>query len=354
MLSPLERIAYTARQGARVAWFMGHYFASEKYRKTVPEADTSRERPRKPGPGAQRIFAEMGALFARDLANAERGLYPLPRDHDRNLINISRRFFADLPIAAERKAERRGTEIYSPELARELPAYFLQNFHFQTGGYLTEESARLYDMQVEVLFSGTANAMRRQCLVPIAEFIQGRNQRELKLLDVACGTGRFVRFVKQAFPRLGVTASDLSQAYLDEARRHLRPLAGVDFRQAAAEALPFADESFDIVTAIYLFHEVPPKVRRDIAREFVRVLKPGGLLAFMDSLQIGDAPDFDGMLERFPLNFHEPYYAGYIREDLPALFAEAGLSHVASRPEFLSKLVVCRKPSALEEDEIRE
>ena len=42
------------------------------------------------------------------------------------------------------------------------------------------------------------------------------------------------------------------------------------------------------MTALFLFHEVPPAVRRTIAGEFARVLRPGGLLVFMDSLQLGD------------------------------------------------------------------
>jgi ubiquinone/menaquinone biosynthesis C-methylase UbiE len=342
-MSLLERVSYTARQGARVAWYMGHYFASQRYRAEVTAPDIRTEKPRKPGPGLARIMEEMGELFARDLANAERGLYPLPRDYDPQPIRRSRHYFSDLPVAARRRAERRGTEIYSPERAQELPAYFLQNFHFQTGGYLTEESAKLYDTQVEVLFSGTANAMRRQCLVPIAEFMKGRDQRNTKLLDVACGTGRFVRFVKQAYPRLRVTASDLSETYLEEAKEHIKPYSGVAFKQAKAEALPFEDASFDIVTSIYLFHEVPPKVRREIAHEFARVLKPGGLLVFMDSVQSGDKPGFEGLLESFPISFHEPYYPSYTKEDLSAIFAEAGLQTQKQEPIFLSKLVVARK-----------
>jgi ubiquinone/menaquinone biosynthesis C-methylase UbiE len=260
----------------------------------------------------------------------------------REVIARSRQFIADLPVAAERKAEGRGTEVYSPALAEELPAYFLQNFHFQTGGYLTEESAKLYDLQVEVLFSGTANAMRRQCLVPIAKYLHGRDQRTCALLDVACGTGRFLRFAAEAFPRLKLVGTDLSEAYLEEARAHVTPYRA-SFEHGKAEALPFADESFDLVTSIYLFHEVPPKVRREIAREFARVLKPGGRLVFMDSLQLGDAPDFDGLLESFPANFHEPFYPGYIRDDLGALFAEAGLTVRSATPFFLSKRVVADK-----------
>lgn len=349
MLSAFDRLTYTARQGARVAWYMGHYLASRSYHRPPEGEDVRRMRPRRPGPSRDRILADMAALFERDLTNAEAGYYPLPRDHDGALwemLAASRRYFADLPSTVERQAERRGHDVFSPELRDKLPAYFLQNFHYQSGGYLTEHSARLYDLQVEVLFSGSANAMRRQCLVPLSQFMAGRDQRQVRLVDVACGTGRFLRFVKQAWPRLKAVGIDLSEAYLAEARRHVRPYGDVVLEVANAEALPFADNSLDVVTSIYFFHEIPPKVRRTVASEFARVLKPGGRLIFMDSLQLGDVEGYDGLLESFPLNFHEPYYPSYTREDLSALFADAGLVPVSSEPVYLSKLVVCDKAPA--------
>ncbi len=199
-------------------------------------------------------------------------------------------------------------------------------------------------MQTEVLFSGSTNAMRRECLVPLWEFMRGRDQRKTRIADIACGTGRFGRFIKQAYPRIDLTLSDLSDAYLTEARRHLKDYSTVSYEVANAEKLPFADASLDVVTSIYLFHEVPPKVRRIIAKEFARVLKPGGRLIFMDSLQLGDIDGYDGMLQSFPVNFHEPYYGSYIKENLADIFSEAGLTHAESRPVFLSKLVVCDKP----------
>ena len=346
MLSPIEKASYAARQSARVAWYMGHYFASQRFHKAKDETDVRREKPRSRGPSIEAMLRDMATLFERDLANADKGIYPLPRDHDGappRIVSTSRKYFADLPASAERKAERRGDEVYSSELKEKLPAYFLQNFHYQTGGYLTEESAELYDMQVEVLFSGTANAMRRQCLVPLAEFMAGRDQRQVHLADVACGTGRFLRFVKQSWPRIQLTGTDLSEAYLSEAEGHLKPYKAT-LTPANAEALPFEDNSLDVVTSIYLFHEVPPKVRRIIAGEFARVLKPGGRLIFMDSLQRGDTENYDGLLEMFPINFHEPYYATYTREDLSKIFADVGLTTVQSEPHFMSKLVVCDKP----------
>jgi SAM-dependent methyltransferase len=94
-----------------------------------------------------------------------------------------------------------------------------------------------------------------------------------------------------------------------------------------------------------MFHELPPKVRRTVFREFARVLKPGGRLVVLDSLQIGDEPDYDGMLELFPQSYHEPYYIGYLREDFRAIAAGCGLTHVRDVNAFVSKVMVFDKPS---------
>ena len=65
--------------------------------------------------------------------------------------------------------------------------------------------------------------------------------------------------------------------------------------------------------------------------------------SMQNTLQRGDRADFDGMLEAFPLSFHEPYYASYLKEDLPALFERAGLAASHAEPVFLSKLMVLDK-----------
>ena len=82
-----------------------------------------------------------------------------------------------------------------------------------------------------------------------------------------------------------------------------------------------------------------------IVNEFARVLKPGGRLVVVDSLQRGDEPDYDGMLELFPQNFHEPYYAGYIEEDFGAIADGCGLAQVRSENAFIAKVMVFDKPA---------
>ncbi len=124
----------------------------------------------------------------------------------------------------------------------------------------------------------------------------------------------------------------------------LKPWSRVDFVEAPAEATGLPNGSCDVVTCIYLFHELPRKVRAQVAREIARVLKPGGKLIFLDSIQLGDQPDYDGLLEYFPVAFHEPYYADYIRQDLNALFTAASLKLERVERAYFSRLMVLAKP----------
>ena len=104
--------------------------------------------------------------------------------------------------------------------------------------------------------------------------------------------------------------------------------------------MPFADASLDALTSVYLFHELPPKVRAAAAAEIARVLKPGGFFAFADSIQPVDEPRLGRLLDAFPAYFHEPYYAGYAQTDLTELFGAAGLRLVDQDAAFLTKAML--------------
>jgi len=290
-------------------------------------------------------MADLRILFLRDAAAVRDGLYPAaePAESFADHLRSLRAMFADLPTIVSRRAADDTTSAATLPGAEALPAYYRQDFHFQTGGYLSEGSARLYDAQVETLFYGAAEVMRRAGLRSIAHYMQGRDQRCTEMLDVACGTGRFLREVRLAYPALGLKGLDLSKTYLEEARRHLDALRHVDLIAANAELIPLADNSQDVVTAVFLFHELPGEVRRRVTAEIARVLRVGGLLVFIDSLQMGDRPAWDGLLEAFPVRFHEPFFAHYTTDDLAAMFTAAGLTHQETSHAFLSNVMVCRK-----------
>ena len=348
------RLEFAARQGARVAWYAGHGAAMRRMIKRIeakqPDVGAARRKivpSSTPVPSMRRLLSDVAALLARDLANAEAGFYPIPVDDDGGLPALlarSRAFFRDVPEVARRRREQSHQEVRAEAKSEtKLPRYYMQNFHFQSGGWLTEESARIYDMQVEVLFSGAANAMRRQALVPIFEQIRGRDQRRMRIADIATGTGSFITPLRRAFPRLNITAVDLSEAYLAETMRRQKGSHFVTPLVGKAEALPIGDGALDIATAIFLFHELPPKIRRQAARELARTIRPGGLFVLVDTLQPGDEPDYDGLLQLFPQLFHEPYYEGYLKEDLERLFGEAGFRMESASNAFFSRITSFRR-----------
>ncbi|MEM8552277.1 MAG: class I SAM-dependent methyltransferase, partial [Pseudomonadota bacterium] len=341
------RTRFGLTQAARVGWY-----ASQSYAGTRLAARVGRTLPKVPPPKIEapggipprpRLLRHVQELLARDLANVEAGLYPMPEDEPDGITGLFQRrlmYLRDLPNVVRRRAEQSHQEV--DRATGKRPRYYLQNFHFQTDGWMSERSAKLYDTQVETLFMGAAAAMRRQALVPVAELAARTDQRKLKALDVASGSGSFLRDLSRAFPRLPVIASDLSEPYVGRARAKLSPSAGGAV-VAAAEDLPFAEGSLDLITNIYLFHELPPKIRAAVAAEFARVVRPGGTVVIVDSLQTGDTPELDGLLELFPQMFHEPYYRSYLTTDFASLFQSAGLTLEASWPAFVSKVFVFRK-----------
>jgi len=335
-----------AAHAARFGWYLS------LNRLTGWQADRLALRPRYkpvlPAPTEREILADLAALFRRDAQAVGDGLFPPLADGIGPIDAFARArgMLSDLPGALRRRAEHDAGSVHAAATSDDLPDYYMQDFHYQTGGYLSEQSARLYDVQVETLFLGGAGPMRREALRPIADVMRGRDQRQLRLVDVACGTGRFLRDVRLAWPAVGLTGIDLSESYLGEARHHLAGLRPATLLRANGEAIPLPDASQDIATTVFLFHELPPEARRRVAAEMARVLKPGGLMVLVDSLQMGDRPGWDGLLEAFPVRFHEPYFESYATDDLDGIFREAGLLPHASWTSFLAKVVVCRKPGA--------
>jgi ubiquinone/menaquinone biosynthesis C-methylase UbiE len=337
MSSALDRIAYAAQQTARVGWYLGHYVAGRRRLKPMPDP----EFPVGPFPDRAALLREMRALFQREWAEIEAGLYPAPPPLDADpfdLIDRSVAYFRDLPRVDARRHARVNDEPFRNPAHDGLPRYYRQNFHYQSGGWLTAESAKLYDTQVETLFTGAADVMRRRALKPIAAYLDGRDQRDVRLLDIACGTGRLLGFVAHAWPGMRLSGLDLSPTYLGHARRHIGASKRLKWLEGAAERLPFADASLDIVTAVFLFHELPKKVRAEVAAEMARVLKPGGRAIVIDSITEADRPEWKGLLDVFPYYFHEPYFADWVGSDPEALFAAQGLRHLETEVAFLSRV----------------
>ena len=343
MAQNFDMTAQLAGNFVRFGWYWSINWLAA--REAARHGEPPRYRPTRAIPSYSVLMEDVIKLLIRDAEAVREGINPpvegSPKSFARHLSRV-RNMFEDLPdtMRRRRESETSGAQAFAND---EVPDYLKQDFHFQSGGHLSRQSAQLYDVQVETLFYGVAGAMRRAALRPLAAFMKGKNQRNVALLDVACGTGRLLREIRLAYPVIQARGIDLSEAYLEEARRHLSEVRPVTLTAANAEGMPFPDASQDVVATCYLYHELPPDARRQVTSEISRVLKPGGLFLFIDSLQLGDRPGWDGLIEAFPHRFHEPYYDHYTQDDLKSLFEKHELEVEECMTAFLSKIVVCKK-----------
>jgi len=131
-------------------------------------------------------------------------------------------------------------------------------------------------------------------LARMIELVQPRGDE--RLLDIATGGGHtalgFAPRVRE------VVATDLTPRMLAAAEAFIREqgAANVTFQIADAEALPFPDASFEIVTTRIAPHHFPNP--RQYVREVARVLRPGGLFVLDDNMAPDD-PELDLFLNRF-------------------------------------------------------
>jgi ubiquinone/menaquinone biosynthesis C-methylase UbiE len=347
MREALDTAVYTLAATAKTLAYAGQYAYARRtsgpYRRPGQPPFESPH----PQPGWRDLMAAFAEPFGLERRWLRQGLYPSP-DWRREAAGLrhARAYQADIASIDRRRLNDQPVEVRDLEEAEGFPAYFRQNFHWQSGGWFTDDSARLYDFQVEALFTGSAGAMRRAtALALLAQGLAGRDPRTLTLVDLACGTGSFTREVARTFPAARLTGVDLSPAYARRAARTLRSFPRAGAVCAPGEALPLADASVDGLSSVYLFHELPPRVRTAVLGEVARVLKPGGLFVLADALRTGDNPALDRPLDVFPYGFHEPYFTSWLALDIETAGRSAGLVPTgASQRAYLTRAIAFRKP----------
>lgn len=140
-------------------------------------------------------------------------------------------------------------------------------------GIITRSSplGKVIDSVIWGLDSKLAAQWINDALSPVPENFSG------KLLEVPVGTGVLTMPLYSRLPEAEITCLDYSEAMMANAekRADAMGLSNVSFVQGDVGALPFEDESFDIVLSLNGFHAFPDK--EAAYRETCRVLKPGGI-----------------------------------------------------------------------------
>lgn len=198
------------------------------------------------------------------------------------------------------------------------PAYYQsQNFHGIEGGYLNLQAALTYDPVTQYALPPHEEWVRQS----LGDRIRVKPRR---ILDLGCGTGSTTILLKRQFPQAEVIGLDLSPYMLVAAHdKAAQAGLGVQFRHGNAEQTGLPDHSFDLITAVLLFHETPVEVTQRILRESLRLLKVGGELLVLDGNQF-TLRHTDWMMNIF----EEPYIRDYAAGSMDAWMKAAGFGDV--------------------------
>ncbi len=182
---------------------------------------------------------------------------------------------------------------------------------------------------------GLHAATARKILPDLADMTQ-RLESGAKILEVGCGTGRFLMQMAKAWPNSICTGVDIDPTGIEIARNKIGT-AGLESRvevmQSDVADLPQA--SFDAIVMIEVLHEIAPQIRQHVVNGCAQALKPGGWLLIVDetypsTLEEARQPEF-----QFPLQtgFEEMTWGNVIptREEQEQLLATAGFKRAPNR-----------------------
>jgi ubiquinone/menaquinone biosynthesis C-methylase UbiE len=103
-------------------------------------------------------------------------------------------------------------------------------------------------------------------------------RRDSTVLDVGCGTGELLRRLREGYPDAVLAGIDPVPEMLSVARQKLR--GKEELRVGYADALPWPEDTFDVVVSCNMFHYIAHPVAA--VQEMGRVLRPAGALVITD------------------------------------------------------------------------
>jgi SAM-dependent methyltransferase len=224
-----------------------------------------------------------------------------------------------------------------------MPAYFVDHdIHLQPGAYPNDPlSGPVYEVGAAIYNSRPDYDNQPERLFATGLPEDPANPPKA-VLDLGCGTGKSTWYIADRFLPEGaeIHAVDLAAPMCKYAHKRNEELGlPIHVRQANSADLPYADASFDLVTAKILFHEIPRDVARATIREALRVLRPGGFFVIGDIKGYRHADAFMRMAGDWQVRHNgEPFWRETLTMDFVQEMREAGFGEVQDGPNPADKL----------------
>lgn len=238
-------------------------------------------------------------------------------------------------------AERLNPDSLHVDPSFEVPDSACEDIHLQPGGYCRDELAGyIFHHGTRVFYQGDNQDDDLQ--VGYVAGIEPPDDKPVeRILDLGCSIGQCTTALKERFQDAEVWGLDVGLPLLRYAHKRATEL-GIDvhFQQGLAEDLQHEDDSFDIVFAYILFHEVPEHTFEPIVKEALRVLRPGGKFVVIDAPNGAELPVPNRMWLAFDARYNcEPFSPAFVATDFAKLVENCGFADVSHgpTPTFLSQ-----------------
>jgi SAM-dependent methyltransferase len=208
----------------------------------------------------------------------------------------------------------------------DLPRYYTAyDIHIQPGGVWSDDtSAFVYEEGAMIVMLRENDEYLFHRLLIETAVPQGNYAR---IVDVGCGFGKSTRPFVDAFPAAEIWGLDLSRPCLRLAHTQAERLGkAIHYKQADARATGFPDAHVDLVTGTMVLHEMPPSAVRETIAEAARILRPGGVLRFLEFATTGD-PFRDATVYEHGERNNEPFMPLLFDADVEGFCAGAGLKN---------------------------
>ncbi len=235
----------------------------------------------------------------------------------------------DLEPELERLAEG-GTTIVAHAFA--APRYWSEIWYHRThGGWDASpyngfvHGELVHKKYVSQIFPGDIYGNRRLILRELPR------QDYAEILEIGTSSGHHTVAIAEVFPRAQITGIDPSVRMLEQARRVANEKGlSWDLHVGIGEQMPmFEDDSFDLVTAYAIHHEMPPKAIAAIFREAFRVLRPGGDMVMADVVRTGELDRMAAWRMDYAAKWGgEPFWRATAALDMEPMAREAGFVDV--------------------------
>jgi len=232
----------------------------------------------------------------------------------------------------------------------EMPKYYSRTFHGYDDGNLCLQAALEQELafiaiamrdipgcgleSIRVLRESYKRFLRSLYGLPSNTGSESREQLHppaplpRKIVDLGCGTGMSTYSVHEVLPDVPIIGVDLSPHFLAMANyrleREWEPQPPITFKNGDITQTRLPDASCDLVTLMYVCHELPSNIQPLVLAEAYRILSPGGHIFFCDQ-----NPSAEPYAKMSPIAFSvfrstEPYLAEYFRFDMENAFTAAG------------------------------